>query len=121
MQCVLPAGHVGQEHEYFDSKQLCKHDWVGDDNCAYCALEDAQAEIERLTSENHYNAIATTVVQNVCELPDYNSPDDQPELLQCTVTELHNAVMVAFEATAQPVESDEEYVRKVMATPISVP
>lgn len=50
-------------------------------------LTDAQA-----------NAIATSAVQNVCELPDYNSPDDQPELLQCTVTQLHHCVMSAIEA-----------------------
>lgn len=28
------------------------------------------------------------IIRGVCELPDYNSPDDQPELLQCTVQEL---------------------------------
>jgi len=47
--------------------------------------------------EAHANAIATSVVQNVCELPDYTSPEDRPELLQCTVTELHSCVMQAFE------------------------
>lgn len=28
------------------------------------------------------------IIRDVCELPDYNSPDDQPNLLQCTVEEL---------------------------------
>jgi hypothetical protein len=41
-------------------------------------------------------AIATKVVQNVCELPDYISPDDQPDLLTCTVAELHLCVMRAL-------------------------
>jgi hypothetical protein len=44
--------------------------------------------------------IATQVVQNVCELPDYNSPDDQPDLVMCTVQELENCVLRAFEANA---------------------
>jgi hypothetical protein len=28
------------------------------------------------------------IIKDVCELPDYTSPDDNPELLQCTVKEL---------------------------------
>lgn len=32
--------------------------------------------------------IVAEIVQEVCELPDYNSPDDQPDLLQCRVGEL---------------------------------
>lgn len=40
---------------------------------------------------------AAQVVLNVCELPDYTSPDDQPDLLQCTVRELQACVMKAFE------------------------
>ena len=39
------------------------------------------------------NDIARRVVLEVCELPDYNSPDDQPELLTCTVDELHRIVV----------------------------
>jgi hypothetical protein len=50
--------------------------------------------------ESQHERIATAVVQNVCELPDYNSPDDQPELVMCTVTELHNCVMRALEGFA---------------------
>jgi len=52
---------------------------------------------DKSMTEAEANAIATAVVQRVCELPDYNSPDDQPDLLQCTVTELHNAVMIVLE------------------------
>lgn len=32
--------------------------------------------------------IATAVIQEVSELPDYTSPEDNPDLLQCTVEEL---------------------------------
>ncbi len=28
------------------------------------------------------------IIQDVCELPDYTSPDDNPDLVQCTVKEL---------------------------------
>jgi hypothetical protein len=41
--------------------------------------------------------LAAKIVQNICELPDYTSPDDQPELLQCTCDELENAVLNAIE------------------------
>lgn len=40
---------------------------------------------------------AAQVILNVCELPDYASPDDQPELLQCTVKEREACVIRAFE------------------------
>lgn len=40
---------------------------------------------------------AAQVIQNVCDLPDYTSPDDQPELLQCTTNQLEACVLMAFE------------------------
>lgn len=40
---------------------------------------------------------AAEVVREVCELSDYTSPDDQPDLLQCTVTELSACVLKTFE------------------------
>jgi len=40
---------------------------------------------------------AQQVIANVCELPDYTSPEDQPDLLQCTVQELQACVLSAFE------------------------
>lgn len=40
---------------------------------------------------------AAQVILNVCELSDYTSPDDQPDLLQCTVKELESCVIRAFE------------------------
>lgn len=33
-------------------------------------------------------AAIPAIIKDVCELPDYTSPDDNPELLQCTVKEL---------------------------------
>jgi hypothetical protein len=40
---------------------------------------------------------AEHVVLEVCELTDYTSPDDQPDLLQCTVKELEGCILRAFE------------------------
>ncbi len=40
--------------------------------------------------------IVAQVLLGVCELPDYNSPDDQPELLQCTTKELELVVRRAL-------------------------
>lgn len=51
-----------------------------------------QVEMQREEAER----IATNVVQRVCELPDYTSPDDQPDLLMCTVDQLHLCVMRAL-------------------------
>jgi hypothetical protein len=40
---------------------------------------------------------ATEVIRRVCELPDYTSPDNTPELLQCTITELEACILETFE------------------------
>lgn len=40
---------------------------------------------------------AAQVILNVCELPDYTSPDSRPDLLQCTITELEACIIRAFE------------------------
>lgn len=45
---------------------------------------------------------ATQVILNVCELPDYTSPDDQPDLLQCTVRELEACVVREPSSTSTP-------------------
>lgn len=39
-------------------------------------------------AETEAMRVANLIVRDVCELPDYTSPDDQPDLLQCTVEEL---------------------------------
>lgn len=45
--------------------------------------------------------VASRTVQNVCELPGYTSPDDQPDLVMCTVQELEACVLRAFEEIAE--------------------
>lgn len=45
--------------------------------------------------------LRATIIQDVCELPDYNSPDDQPDLLQCTVEELQIILTRNLEAFGQ--------------------
>lgn len=47
-------------------------------------------------SKDEAEKIANNVVQRVCELPDYTSPGDQPDLLMCTVDQLHLCVMRAL-------------------------
>lgn len=34
------------------------------------------------------NQLVSDIVRDVCELPDYNSPEDNPDSIQCTVQEL---------------------------------
>jgi hypothetical protein len=46
------------------------------------ALEHAKA--------TRLRQLVDMIVRDVCELPDYNSPDDQPDLLQCTTRQLSN-------------------------------
>jgi hypothetical protein len=50
---------------------------------------------------------AEQVIQNVCDLPDYISPDDQPELLQCTSIGLEACVLMAFEYFDQSTHRSE--------------
>lgn len=48
--------------------------------------------------KNVAERLAEAVVRNVCELPGYTSPDDQPELVMCTVDELNACVVRAIES-----------------------
>ncbi len=41
-----------------------------------------------LTSKTKLDHLVDGIIRDVCELPDYNSPDDQPELLQATCSQL---------------------------------
>lgn len=45
-------------------------------------------ELGRMPSEADVEWVVSDIIRDVCELPDYTSPDDQPDLLQCTVEEL---------------------------------
>lgn len=47
-------------------------------------------------TDEEASRVADDVVRRVCELPDYTSPDDQPDLLMCTVEQLHLCVMRAL-------------------------
>lgn len=40
-----------------------------------------------MTAESHDEAIAR-IIQDICDLDDYTTPEDQPDLLQCTVSQL---------------------------------
>ena len=40
--------------------------------------------------------LVARIIRNVCELPDYTSPDDQPDLLTCTVDELELCIRRAL-------------------------
>lgn len=61
---------------------------------------DSQSTV--LTSKQQ---LIEAIIRDVCELPDYTSPDDQPNLLQCTVEEL-DAILdrhLQVETAAEPV------------------
>jgi hypothetical protein len=51
----------------------------------------------RQTTPSH-EQIAALIVRTVCELPGYSSPDDQPDLIMCTVQELEDAVLRALDS-----------------------
>ena len=42
------------------------------------------------------NAIVADAVREVCELGGYDSPDDQPDLLQCKASELETCIRRAL-------------------------
>ena len=62
--------------------------------------------------------IAEQTVRNVCELPDYTSPDDQLDLVMCTVQQLEACVLQAFENIEEcsANETSEERVKIWCAT-----
>jgi hypothetical protein len=41
-------------------------------------------------------SVVASILRGVCELPGYTSPDDQPDLLQCTTAELELVVRRAL-------------------------
>jgi hypothetical protein len=55
-------------------------------------------------SETQRQGLTGRIILNVCELSDYTSPDDQPDLLQCTVKELEACIERALEGveTSEP-------------------
>lgn len=44
------------------------------------------------------NELGDAIVQRVCEIPDRTSPDDEPDALTCSPSELHNCVVAALES-----------------------
>lgn len=50
--------------------------------------------------------IVTAIIGDVCELPDYTSPDDQPDLLQCRVHELKSILQRHLSARPEALRSE---------------
>lgn len=49
---------------------------------------DLEAALRRAGFPGCDDSLIRAIIQDVCELPDYNSPEGNPELLQATSTEL---------------------------------
>ena len=51
-----------------------------------------------------------SIVQDICELPDYTSPEDQPDVFMCTMEELRvilvNNEVMADEPEAAPAQKE---------------
>jgi len=52
--------------------------------CEFAALQSPPPVV----SGEAIDGIAAQILRDMCELPDYDSPDDQPNLIQCTTDEL---------------------------------
>lgn len=50
---LMPEGHRGAPETAARLQPSCKHDWVGDDRCAYCVLEDHEAVLSECESLLH--------------------------------------------------------------------
>lgn len=82
--------------------------------------EEAQKTAERFFDEAkaeraNLAAMATLIekapariVRAVCELPDYTSPEDQPDVIMCTVDELHAIVVQALSEPLPAVPTQQE-------------
>lgn len=62
----------------------------------YCECGQPGCRGDHRTPREQFVAL---IIRNVCELPDYTSPDDQPDLLTCTVGELDACIERAIDAT----------------------
>lgn len=56
----------------------------------------AADHVPSVTSQADRDGVVADAIRNVCELGGYTSPDDQPELLQCTVSELEMCIRRAL-------------------------
>jgi len=57
--------------------------------CVACDAPDVpDLNAPPVVSGEAIDSIATTILRDVCELDGYTSPDDQPDLIQCTTDEL---------------------------------
>lgn len=58
---------------------------------SYASMSQLEADNAGLTAADMLDEgdeIVTSIIKDVCELDGYTSPDDNPDLLQCTVAEL---------------------------------
>lgn len=58
--------------------------------------DDDAPRLIGITSQEARDAIVAAAVRNVCELCGYDSPDDRPDLVQCTVGQLELCVRRAL-------------------------
>jgi hypothetical protein len=59
-------------------------------------INEDRRRVLTLLPPNLAEAIVADTIRNVCELPDYTSPPDKPDLLQCTVRELETCIRRAL-------------------------
>lgn len=65
-----------------ESPELCKHDWVGDDFCAYCALEDAEEALAELRARTVCSYCREIVNEDHHDCGGHNTPAPNPDPLE---------------------------------------
>jgi hypothetical protein len=61
------------------------------------ALRAAPPPVPEYFDIKRANELGDAIVQRVCEIPDRTSPDDEPDALICSPSELHNCVVASLE------------------------
>jgi hypothetical protein len=52
--------------------------------------------VPAIATQADRDRVVAEALRNVCELDGYTSPDDQPDLLQCTAAELETCIRRAL-------------------------
>jgi hypothetical protein len=101
----LGRDHVKRENDLRDAATKIigkdREDWISDVFWAARDLDEVLQISKVSVAADSTPADAKLiehVVRNVCELPGYTSPEDQPELLMCTAKELEACIERAIEA-----------------------
>jgi hypothetical protein len=85
-------------------------------------IASAEEFIPPMTNPTHdkpsdrVESVVREIVRGVSELPDYTSPEDEPDLLMCTVSELEGIAECCIDEALRDQQAEVETYRQMHAT-----